>query len=335
VPTVVLTRLIPHAGLSLLSGSLRVAGNLEDAPPSREDLLVAVKGADAILSTPAERVDAVLLDAAGASLRVVANMAVGFDNVDVAAATSRGVLVTNTPGVLTEATADLTWALLLACARRVTEGDRLVRAGGFGGWTPFLLLGLELSGKTLGIVGMGRIGRAVALRAGGFGMPVIYTRVSGPLPDGDVPAGGRWEWREKLPDLLREAHVVSIHVPLSSATRHLIGRDELALMRRDAILLNTSRGPVVDEEALVQALSSGGLWAAGLDVYEDEPRLSPGLVSLPNVTLLPHLGSATTETREKMARAAASNVLSVLHGHLPPGLVNPEVLARRPNSGYH
>ena len=266
------------------------------------------------------------MDAAGPQLRVISNMAVGVDNIDVAAATARGILVTNTPGVLTDATADLAWALILSTVRRVLEGDRMVREGRFQLWSPFMLLGRSVAGATLGIVGMGRIGQAVARRALGWDMKVLYTRRSGPLSAGQVPHGAAWEHRAALDDLLVEADIVTLHVPLTPDTRHLIGARELALMKPGAYLINTARGPVVDEAALVEALRSGHLGGAGLDVYEHEPRLAPGLAGLPNVTLLPHLGSATVETRGRMAELAALNAIAAVKGEAAPHTVNPEVL---------
>ncbi len=352
-PVVFLTRTIPEPGPTLLRSLFLVRGGADDRDVSRDELMSGVAGADALLCTLRERVDAGVLDAAGSSLLVVSNMAVGYDNIDVAAATERGVLVTNTPGVLTEATADLAWALLLAAARRVPEGDRLVRSGAFGGWAPTMLLGHEMAGRTLGIVGMGQIGRAVARRSLGFNMRVLYTRRSGPLdpeelPSGVVgteaealiarPAGARhaaapppavWEYRLQLDDLLREADMVSVHVPLLPETRHLLGPERLALLKPGAVLVNTSRGPVIDESALVEALRSGGLGAAGLDVYENEPAVHPGLLALENTVLLPHLGSATVETRGRMAELAALNAIAAVNADTVPHLVNPEALRRR------
>ena len=255
-----------------------------------------------------DRIDAAFLDACP-RLRVVANYAVGFDNIDLKAASARGVMVTNTPDVLTRATAELTWALILACARRVPEGDRLTRAGKFRGWDPLLLLGRELGGRTLGIVGAGRIGRAVARIGEGVGMRVrVATRSTRP---------------SAFRKFLAEADVVSLHVPLTPATRHLIARDALACMKPTAILVNTSRGPVVDEGALVEALRRRRIAAAGLDVYEREPRLARGLSCLPNVVLLPHLGSATRAARAAMAFRAARNVVDALAGRRPKDLLTP------------
>ncbi len=271
----------------------------------RRELLRRARGMDGLLCMLSDRVDAELLDACP-RLRVVANYAVGFDNLDLAAASARGVALTNTPEVLTGATAELAWALLLACARRVLEGDRLVRAGAFRGWDPLLLLGSGLEGKTLGIVGPGRIGRTVARIGRGFGMRILRA--------------GRGDPRG-LARLLKASDVVSLHVPLTPATRHLIGKRELGRMKPGAILVNTARGPVVDEKALVEALRSGRLGAAGLDVFEFEPRLVRGLVRLPNAVLLPHLGSATREARRAMAVRAAENLIAGLSGRRPKDLL--------------
>lgn len=286
----------------------------------REELLARVRGCDGLLCMLADRIDAALLDAAP-RLKGVANLAVGVDNIDVAAATARGIPVTNTPGVLTEATAELAWALILAAARRVVEGDRLVRGGGFTGWAPTLLRGLQLGGATLGIVGAGRIGTATGLRAKAFGMRVLYfDRSASERLDAD---GAR---RVGLDELLRESDVVSLHLPLTDETRHLIGGQTFASMKPGAILVNTGRGAVLDEAALVAALREGRLAAAGLDVYEHEPALAPGLAELDNVVVLPHLGSATMATRDRMATMAAESLVAMLAGRRPDNLVNPEVL---------
>ncbi len=321
-PRLFLTRRIPEPGFSLAHELFAVTGGDKDEPLARERLMVGVAGADAILCLLTETIDGPVMDAAGQQLRVISDMAVGFDNIDVEAATKRGILVTNTPGVLTDATADLTWALILGVMRRVAEGDRLVRDGRFERWGPFLLLGRAVAGATLGIVGMGRIGQAVARRALGWDIRVLYTRASGPLPAGLVPVGATWEYRGQLDDILREADVVSLHVPLTVETRHLVGTRELALMRPGSFLVNTSRGPVVDEIALVQALESGHLGGAGLDVYEHEPALAPGLAQLSNTLLLPHLGSATTETRGRMSEMAVRNAIAAVRGERVPHVVN-------------
>ncbi len=254
---------------------------------------------------------------------MIANMGVGYNHIDIAAATRRGIPVSNTPGVLTDATADLAFTLILAVARRVVEGDRRVREGKFKLWAPFLFLGREVSGKTLGIVGFGRIGRAVARRAAGFGMRVLYHNRSRltPAEERESPA----EYAD-LNTLLAQADFVSLHVPLSGETRHLIGAEELSRMKPTAYLINTARGPVVDEVALLATLQRGMIAGAGLDVYENEPALTPGLADLPNVVLLPHVGSATLETRTAMAAMAARNLIAGLDGQRPPNLVNPEVL---------
>jgi glyoxylate reductase len=321
--------------MALLRDVFDVVGGDEDRPLSRRDLLRGVADAEpvVILCLLTETIDGALMDSAGPSLRVISTMAVGVDNIDVAAATARGILVTNTPGVLTDATADLAWALILSTVRRVVEGDTMVREGRFELWSPFMLLGRSMAGATLGIVGMGRIGQAVARRALGWDMKVVYTRRSGPLPVPDVPAGARWEYRAELDDLLREADVVSLHVPLSPDTRHLIGSRELALMKSGSYLVNTARGPVVDEAALVETLRSNHLGGAGLDVYEREPDLAPGLADLPNVTLLPHLGSATVETRGRMAELAALNAIAAVRGEAALHPVNPEALDRAASAG--
>jgi glyoxylate reductase len=278
----------------------------DDLPPPRSELLARVALADGLLALLTERVDRELLEAAP-SLRVVANHAVGVDNVDVAACTARGVWVTNTPDAVTESTADLTWALILAVARRIGEGERLVRAGLYKAWTPTLLLGLELRGATLGIVGLGRIGEAVARRARGFGMHVLHTTSLGGVP---------------LETLLATSDVVTLHCPLTAATRHLIDARRLAQMKRGALLINTSRGPVVDEAALVLALESGHLAGAGLDVFENEPQVHAGLLAREDVVLLPHLGTATHATRAQMATMALTDAARVLRGESPHHPVN-------------
>jgi glyoxylate reductase len=272
----------------------------------------------------ADRVDATLLDAAAPRLRIVSQMAVGYDNIDIASATRRGVLVTNTPGVLTDATADMAFALLLAQARRLPEGDRAMRAGGWGDWQPWFLLGRDLTGKTLGVVGLGAIGTAVARRARGFGMRVVYySRQRKPEAEAELSV----EWRE-LPALLAEADYVSLHVALSGETRGMIGAPELSRMKPDAVLINTARGGVVDQAALLRALRDGTIGGAGLDVFESEP-LTPDdpLLSLDNVVVAPHLGSATLETRTRMSDLAVDNLLAYFRGETPPCPVNAEVLA--------
>jgi glyoxylate reductase len=325
-PRLFLTRRIPEPGFSLAHRLFEVRGGDADEALSRDLLLAGIPDAEALLCLLSETIDADVMDAAGGRLRVISNMAVGFDNIDVPAATGRGILVTNTPGVLTDATADLTWALILSVMRRVAEGDRMVRDDRPWRWAPFLLLGRAVAGSTLGIVGMGRIGQAVARRALGWNMRVIYTRMSGPLAADCVPPGAIWEHLDSLDELLREADIVSLHVPLTGATHHLIGARELGLMRPGAFLVNAARGPVVDERALVEALRNGRLGGAGLDVYEREPELEAGLIELTNTVLLPHLGSATVETRGNMSEVAVRNAIAAVRGERPAYVVNPEAL---------
>lgn len=311
--------------LSLLAKDCDVRANEEDRPMGRAELLDAVAGVDGMLAMITDGVDPELMDRAP-RLRVVSNMAVGYNNIDVAAATERGIVVTNTPGILTEATAELAFALILASARRVVDLDRRTRAGEWTCWAPLLFLSREVSGKMLGIVGLGRIGRAVARRAKAFGMEVLYhNRVRLEAAE-EQDLGVVYAEKDEL---LGKADFVSLHVPLSDETRHFIGRRELGIMKPTSYLVNTSRGPVVDEGALVEALREKRIEGAGLDVYENEPVLAPGLTSLDNVVLMPHVGSATVETRMKMAHMAAENLLAGLRGERPAHVVNPEVLPRR------
>jgi glyoxylate reductase len=302
----------------LADAGARVDVLAERGAKRRARLLDAVHGVAGVIATMNERVDGALLDAAGPSLKIVANYAVGYDNIDLPACGERGVRVTNTPGVLTEATADLAWALILAASRRVVEGDGLVRGGGWEGWSPTQLLGLELNGATLGIVGAGRIGTAVAMRAVGFGMRVLYCHPRG----SELLTRRLGGERVELGALCRQADVLTLHVPMRPENRHLIDGPRIASMKPGAILINTARGPIVDEAALVKALRERRIAAAGLDVYENEPRLTPGLAELPNVVLLPHLGSATESTRRRMSEMAANNVIAVLRGETPPNAVN-------------
>ena len=320
---VYVTRQIPQPGIDmLLDACARVDVNPEDRVLTRPELLDAVTGRDGILCLLTDAIDAEVLDAAR-GCRIFANCAVGYNNIAVAAATARRIAVTNTPGVLTDATADLTWALLFSVARRIPEGDRYTRAGKFKGWSPMLLLGSDISGRTLGILGAGRIGTAVALRSRGFRMRVLYfDKVHNEALEQALGAQ-----LVDLETLLRESDFVSVHVDLNPQTRHLIGARELALMKPTACLINTSRGPVVDEAALVEALVQRRIAGAGLDVFENEPDLAPGLADLDNVVIPPHLGSATVGTRTRMATVAASNLLAMLRGERPPNIVNPEVLS--------
>lgn len=289
-----------------------------------EDYRKAIHGADALLPQLRDRIDALALDAAGPNLKVVSNYAVGLDNVDIPACTQRGIYVGHTPDVLTDATADLAMTLLLAAARRVTEADEEMRQGRYLGWMPDYLLGQEVSRATLGVIGFGRIGQAVARRAaGGFAMRILAHDPAGVRPPADLAVEDC-----SLERLLAESDFISCHVPLTDATHHLIGTDELARMRRTAVLVNTSRGPIIDEVALVAALRKGVIAGAGLDVYENEPAMAPGLADCPNAVLLPHLGSATGKTRAAMGELAARNILEVLDGRPPLRCANPEVAQR-------
>jgi len=323
---VVVTQDIPAPALPMLREAFNAVQQLGTAlPPTRQAILAAVPGCRALVTLLNEPVDEALLDAAGDDLRIVANYAVGYDNIDVAAATARGIAVANTPGVLTDSSAELAIALLLAASRRVVEGDRMVREGAFHGWAPKLLRGTLLRGKTFGIIGAGRIGQATARIAAGFGMSIAYNSRRA-YPPFEEETGAV---RRELDPLLEQSDVVSLHMPLTPQTRHLIGREQLARMRSSAILINTARGPVVDEDALVEALRSGAIASAGLDVFEREPALADGLAQLPNVVLLPHLGSATMESRAQMAELTAGAVIDVLSGRKPSNLVNPEVWDHR------
>lgn len=323
-PTVLVTRALLPEAMRALDGRCEL--DLYIGPPEaipRDELLRRVAGKDGLLTILTERVDGELLDAAGPRLKIVANHAVGYDNVDLAECTRRGVLVTNTPEVLTEATADLTWALILASVRRVAEGDRFLRTRTPWVWDPRMMLGRDLYGKTLGVVGLGRIGRAVARRAIGFGIRVVYTDLVR-LPE-EIEREAHAEWRE-WPALLAESDVVSVHVPLTPETRHLVNAEALHRMKPTAVLVNTARGPIVDEAALAEALRAGEIFGAGLDVYEREPQVTEALLDLGNVTLLPHLGSATEETRTAMGLLAVENLLAGLSGQRPRCLLNPDAL---------
>ena len=308
---VLVTREIPEAGLRPLEAFDVTV--LSEAPPDRGALLEATRGATGVLSNVTEKMDAEFMDAAGPDLKVIANMAVGYDNVDVGAAKERGVVVTNTPGVLDETTADTAFMLLLAAARRLGESERTLRAGEWHWWGPKLFVGVDVWGKTLGIVGMGRIGQAVARRGRGFGMEILYHNRSRD-EDAENELDARYV---EIDDLLQTADFVSVHTPLTDETRHLIGADELDKMKPTAVLVNTSRGPVVDEEALADALANGRIFAAGLDVYEQEPEVHPKLLELENAVLAPHIGSGSQETRDRMAVLAAENIVAVLSGEEP------------------
>ena len=320
---ILIARALPDEAIKLARATADVDYHAEDRPLARPELLRRLAGRQGVVSLITERIDRELL-AACPGLRVVSNVAVGYDNVDVAACTARGVVVTNTPDVLTETTADFAWALLMATARHVVEGDRFVREGRFSHWQYLLLLGGDIHGKTLGIVGLGRIGRAMARRAQGFGMRVLYHDEAPAMDLQDLRAT-----RADLDTLLRESDFVTLHTPLLTQTRHLINAERLRRMKPTAYLVNASRGPVVDEAALVQALREGWIAGAGLDVFEEEPKVHPGLLGLSNVVLAPHIASASSATRLEMATLAVRNCLAVLAGQPPISPVNPEVLKRR------
>lgn len=305
-PSVLVTRRLPAVVMARLEAACEVDLYSGGAAIPREELLERIAGKHGLVCLLTDTIDAAVLDAAGPSLKIVADVAVGYNNIDVPACRARNIVVTNTPDVLTNACADFTWALILAVTRRLGEGERVVRAGAWHGWALDYMLGMELRGKQLGLVGLGRIGRAVADKAPAFGMTVAFTSRTPHEVLGAV--------RMPLDRLLATSDVVSLHCPMTPDTRHLIDQKALTKMKRSAYLVNTSRGPVVDEAALAWALEERLIAGAALDVYENEPEVHPGLLGLENVMLIPHLASATTETRTAMADLAASNVLAVLHG---------------------
>ncbi len=325
-PRVFVSRILPEDGLTRITEATDARVWEDELPPPRDELLRAVAGCDGILTLLTDRVDDELLDAAGPGLKVVSNYAVGFDNVDVPACTRRGIPVGNTPGVLTETTADLAWALIMAAARRVPEGDRYVRAGRWKTWGPMLLLGPDVHGSTLGVVGFGRIGQAVARRAGGFAMRIVYHDLHRADTEVEREFGATFL---PLEELLAQADVVSLHVNLTPDTRHLMNAERLGWMKPSAILVNTSRGPVIDQRALFDALRDGVLAAAALDVTDPEPiPLDDPLLTLENCLVVPHIASASRATRGKMAEMAAANLLAGVRGERLPTPVNPEVYER-------
>jgi lactate dehydrogenase-like 2-hydroxyacid dehydrogenase len=318
---VFVARRIPEEGLALVEAACEADLWPDELPPPRDELLRRVAGCEGVLTLLTDRVDDEFLDAAGPALRVVSNFAVGYDNIDVAACLRRGVAVGNTPGVLTETTADLAWALLMAAARRLTEGARYVRDGRWKTWGPLLLLGPDVFGSTLGIVGFGRIGQAVARRASGFGMRVLYHDVARLPADVEGPLGATFV---PLEELLAQSDFVSLHVNLTPETKHLINARTLASMKPTAVLVNTSRGPVVDQAGLAHALQNGVIWAAALDVTDPEPiPMSDPLVGLDNCLIVPHIASASRATRGKMAAMAAANLIAGVRGEpLPTPVTN-------------
>jgi glyoxylate reductase len=319
---VLVTRLLPAKGMDLLQQHFDLTVNQEDRVMPREVLKEEIGDKDGLVCLLTDNIDAAII-ARAMRLRIIANYAVGYNNIDIVEASKRRIPVTNTPEVLTEATADLTFGLLISVARRIVEGDRFLRAGKYTGWAPQLLVGADVHGKVLGIVGMGRIGQAVARRARGFNMRIIYhdTRRLGNTLAKELGASYC-----TLKQLLREADYVSVHAPLNDQTRRLLSNDEFRIMKNTAYLINVARGEIVDEPALVAAIKQREIAGCALDVYENEPRVEPGLFDLPNVVLVPHIGSASIEARTEMAVMAARNVISVLLEHKnPPNLVNPEI----------
>ncbi len=318
---VYITRPIQDQAIALLKEHFDVSLNQEDKVVDRERLMKAVEDVDALLCLINDRVDRDVINRA-VRVKIIANYGAGYNNIDVEEAARKGIFVTNTPDVLTDATADLAWGLLLATARRIVESDKYTRAGRFESWSPTLLLGRSVAGKTLGVIGAGRIGKAVVKRSLGFDMKVLYHNRN---RDKELETQYKAEWADKQ-TLLSQSDFISLHVPLTDQTRHLIGQREFETMKDTAVLINTARGPIVDEKALVNALREGLIWGAGLDVYEREPEFEKGLKGLDNVILATHVGSATIEARTSMAMMAAENVVSVLSGGKPLNPVNIAVL---------
>jgi glyoxylate reductase len=323
---VLVTRRLPKQALYRIAEPCEMTLYEGEGAMPRERLLSEIAGKVGAVTLLTDKVDDELLDAAGPQLVIVANYAVGFDNMNVEALTRRGVMCSNTPDVLTETTADTAWALMMAAARRVPEGDRFLRSRTPWIWGPLMMLGQDVNGRVLGIIGFGRIGHAMARRARGFGMKVIYHDVYRPSPELERELGA--EFRE-LDELLAEADFVSIHVNLTEETRHLINAERLGKMKSTAVIVNTSRGPVIDEAALADALRDGVIFAAGLDVFEREPEVTPLLLELDNAVVIPHLGSATVDTRIAMGMLAAENLIAALEGRRPPTLLNPEAWEAR------
>lgn len=322
-PKVFLTRLLPPAVMQRLENETQLTWHREDSVATKASIIEGAKDCDVLLCNITDPVDAEIL-AACPDLKVVANFGVGFNNIDVAAATARKIPVTNTPGVLTDPTADIAFALLLASARRVGEGERLVRALQWTGWNPMQLLGADVTGATLGLIGFGRIGKAMAKRARAFDMPLIYWNRTRLSPGEEEASGSTYM---SMDEVLKQSDFVSLHVAYNPDTHHLIGAAQFEMMKPTAFIINTARGPVIDEAALVHALQTHQIAGAGLDVFEREPELHPGLYQCESAILAPHLGSATIGTRTKMGMIAMENLLAVCSGQRPPNCVNPEVLA--------
>lgn len=319
-----IARKLPEPIEQMLASLFVIRTNPSEVLESKEVFLRNIEGITALVTDSRVKVDEEVMNAAGPQLKVISNYAAGFNNIDVEVATKKGIVVTNTPGVVNNATADIAWALMFGIARRVAEGDRLIRTGEPWGWSPSFFLGRDFAGKTLGVIGAGRVGMTMAKRACGFDMEVVY--VDGRTNEQmEKELGAR---RVDLETLLKEADYISIHTPLTPETRHLISDKEFAMMKPTSILINTSRGPVVDEQALVEALKTRTIWGAGLDVFENEPYADPELFKLDNVVMTPHIGTATPDTRRDMAIMAAQNILDTLEGKIPVGIVNLEVLNR-------
>ncbi|HIH00216.1 MAG TPA: D-glycerate dehydrogenase [Thermoplasmata archaeon] len=318
------TRQIPQPGLDALKKEFTIDMNLSDRVLTKEEIIKGIKDKDGLLCLLTDPIDKDVIYAEP-SLKMIASYAVGYDNIDIAAATKRGIPVSNTPGVLTETTAELAWALLFSVTRRIVEGDTFTRTGNFKGWAPMLMLGQDVSQKTLGVIGTGRIGTAFALKSKGFHMNVLYTDEQR-NEQLEQQLGAR---RVPLITLLKESDFISIHVPLTKETFHLIDEKELRLMKKTAVLINTARGPIINEKALTRALSEQWIFGAGLDVYEKEPEISEELKRLDNVVLQPHVGSGTIETRTKMALMAAENMIIGLKGGIPPNCINKEVFHKK------
>jgi glyoxylate reductase len=324
-PRIFVTRRIPQEGLEILKRCCQVEVSDYDGVIPRSLLLEKVKDTDGLLVLLTDMIDKKVIVAAGKKLRVISNYAVGYNNIDVVEATKRGIMVTNTPGVLTETTADLAWALLMCIGRRIVEGDKLVRAGKFRGWEPMLLLGTDIHESTLGLIGFGRIGQAMARRAKGFNLKVIYYDREPVPPIIEKELGASYV---SFDELLRKSDFISVHVPLTEETFHLISQEEFSMMKKESYLINTARGPIIDEKALVKALKGGVIRGAALDVFENEPAIEQELMNLNNVVIVPHIGSASYRTRTKMAIMAAKNLISALKGERPEFLVNSEVLGK-------
>ncbi|MCB8817974.1 2-hydroxyacid dehydrogenase [Desulfosporosinus shakirovi] len=320
---VYVTNEIPKPALDMLEEYCDMEVNRTGHVLEKSVLLEKVKGRDAILSLLTDPIDAEVMDAAKGA-KIFANYAVGYNNIDIPSATERGIMVSNTPGVLTDTTAEMAWALLFSVARRVVESDKYSRMGKYKGWGPMLFLGQDVINKTVGVIGAGRIGLSFAKRAKAFDMDVLYSDVAA-NPKFEKETAGQYV---SLETLLKESDFVSIHTPLVPETFHLISTKEFKLMKNTAILINTSRGPVVDESALVKALQSGEIWGAGLDVYEFEPEFTEGLLELDNAIVCPHIASATIDTRTKMGIIAVTNILAAMRGESPPNCLNPEVFKK-------